>query len=68
MSTKTADLEFTPERVKGIRIALGLTQQDFADRVGVNINMVQRWEAGARPTKGPVLKRLLDAEAEAVGA
>jgi DNA-binding transcriptional regulator YiaG len=61
-------MEFTPDRVKSIRVALGLTQQDFADKLGVNINMVSRWEAGARPTKGPVLRALLSAEAEAAGA
>jgi DNA-binding transcriptional regulator YiaG len=72
MSTTTetgiVDYTFTPQRVKGIRIRLGLTQQAFADKVKVNVNMVCRWEAGATPTSGPNLKALLDAEAEAVGA
>lgn len=59
-------LDFSPERVKGIRVALGLTQQGFADKLGVGINMVSRWERGeAEPTRGPVLKALLDAEVEA---
>ena len=60
------DLNFTPERVKRIRILLGLSQQDFANKLGININMVTRYETGkAEPMRGPVLKALLDAEREA---
>ena len=59
------DLNFTPERVKRIRILLGLSQQDFANKIGININMVTRYETGkAEPMRGPVLKALLDAERE----
>lgn len=64
-TTETIDYTFTPERVKHIRIALGLTLQAFADKLGVDPNMVYRWERGAKPTKGPVLKALLDAERDA---
>jgi len=57
-------LEFSPARVKRIRVLLGETQEQFAKRLGVNINMVTRWETGqAEPMRGPVLKALLDAEA-----
>jgi len=60
------DLNFTPERVKRIRILLGLSQQDFANKIGININMVTRYETGkAEPMRGPVLKALLDAEVDA---
>lgn len=63
------DLNFTPERVKGIRILLGLTQEQFAEKVGVDGNMVSRWERGeATPTKGPNLTALLKAEREATSA
>ena len=66
MDTKTVDLDFTPERVKRIRVLLGLSQQDFADKLGINVNMVTRYETGkAEPMRGPVLKALLDAEREA---
>lgn len=65
MDTKTVDLDFTPERVKRIRVLLGLSQQDFADKLGINVNMVTRYETGkAEPMRGPVLKALLDAEGE----
>ena len=64
--TTALDLNFTPERVKRIRILLGLSQQDFANKLGININMVTRYETGkAEPMRGPVLKALLDAEREA---
>ena len=69
MSTEALSLDFSPERVKGIRVGLGLTQGDFAKKLGVAINMVSRWERGeAEPTRGPVLKALLDAEREAAAS
>lgn len=62
--TTATDYTFTPERVKGIRIGLGLTQEAFAVLLDVNPNTVNRWEKGAAvPTRGPQLKALLDAEA-----
>jgi DNA-binding transcriptional regulator YiaG len=65
----TASLDFPPERVKAIRVRLGLTQEDFAQKLGVDGNIVSRWETGkTEPTRGPILKALLDAEAEASGA
>ncbi len=67
MSTDTLSLDFTPERVKRIRVLLGETQEQFAERLGVNINMVSRWETGqSEPIRGPVLKALLDAERQAL--
>ena len=56
-------LDFTPQRIKRIRVLLGESQTEFAKRLGVNINMVSRWETGqAEPMRGRVLKALLDAE------
>ena len=34
------------ERIKAIRKALGLTQQEFADRIGVKPNTVSQYEIG----------------------
>ena len=66
METEAISLDFDAARIKRIRVLLGETQGDFAKRLGVNINMVTRWETGqAEPMRGPVLKALLDAEAAA---
>lgn len=61
----TPDLDFSPERVMRIRVALGESQKVFADRIGVTTNSVCRYETGqAKPTQARVLKALLEAEAE----
>lgn len=61
-------LDFPPERVKTIRVQLGMSQGDFAKKVGVDPGMVSRWETGnASPRQGRVLKALLDAEREIDG-
>ena len=62
---------FDPDRVKAIRFRMGLTQKDFADRLGVSLSSITAWEMGRYlPKRGPQLKALLDAEMaleEAVG-
>ncbi len=56
--------EFTADRVKAIRFRLGLTQAEFAARLGVHLRTVQGWELGdSSPRRGPLIKALLDAEA-----
>ena len=63
MITDTRQLDFSSDRVKRIRIALGETQARFAQRIGVSPDMVHRWERGhAEPMRGPTIKALLDAE------
>ena len=38
--------------IKHIREAMNLSQQDFADRLGVSFSTVNRWENGkSKPTK-----------------
>lgn len=54
---------FDAERVQAIRYRLGLTQADFARRLGVHLRTVQGWESGeSTPRRGPLVKALLDAE------
>ena len=60
----TESIVFDRDRVKWIRIRLGESQAAFARRVGVDPDMVSRWERGAVPTQARVLKALLDAEKE----
>lgn len=39
-----------PEEIKRIRQRSFLTQQDFADKIGVSFSTVNRWESGrAKP-------------------
>jgi putative transcriptional regulator len=39
--------------VRAIRGRLGLTQKEFADRFGFNINTLRHWEQGRRVPEGP---------------
>ena len=60
-------LDFDKDRVRLIRARLGLTQVEFAEKLGdVNVETVRNWEQGIhQPTKGPMLGKLLAAEREA---
>jgi len=56
--------QWPPERVKGLRLALGLTQEDFAHKLGVTFATVSRWERGIKSVSrlGAIrLDQLLDA-------
>ena len=59
-TNNTAELQFG-ERVKQYRKAMGMTQQELADRLGVSNKSVSRWESGAYPdvpTLGPLARAL----------
>lgn len=43
------------ERIKKLRKALDLTQQKFADRIGVKRNTVAQWEIGINPLTNQVI-------------
>ena len=61
-----ATASFDRERIRLIRAILGLTQVQFAEKLGVNVSTVVSWELGkSLPTKGPKLGALLAAEREA---
>ncbi|MBM4108411.1 MAG: helix-turn-helix domain-containing protein [Phycisphaerae bacterium] len=58
MATRTPGVP-TPGYIRSLREAMGLTQADFAGRVGVDSMTVSRWERGAvRP--GPAAVKALD--------
>ena len=44
---------FPAREVAPLRNRMGLTQQDFADRVGVARTLVTHWESGIRTPRGP---------------
>jgi len=63
------DLKFDPGRVKRLRLALGLTQVAFAEKVGVRQSTVACWETGQRtPDSAWIVARLLELEREAEAA
>ena len=52
-----------PALVKGLRERLGLTQEQFAHKVGVTFSTVNQWENGRRQPQPFLLKRLREMEA-----
>ena len=61
----STDVVFGIERIKWIRIQLGESQQQFAERLGVDSNMISRYENGhARPVQAKIIRALLQAEHE----
>lgn len=52
-----------PARIRGLREALGLTQEEFARELGVSFTTVNRWENGhgkPSPLAQRQLQELLD--------
>ena len=45
------------ERIKQLRKKLGLTQQSFADQLGVKRNTVGQWECGVNAVTDLALRR-----------
>ena len=53
----------TGAKIKKARELLGESQQEFADRFGVDQSAVSRWEQDGPPTRGPgrlAIQRVLD--------
>jgi len=51
MAGKKASGKDRADTIKRLRIKLGLTQEQFAAKVGVTFSSVNRWEAGrSRPS------------------
>jgi transcriptional regulator with XRE-family HTH domain len=53
-----------PALIKALRKRLGLTQEQFAQRVGVTYSTVNHWENGKRTPLPFLVKRLLQMEEE----
>jgi DNA-binding transcriptional regulator YiaG len=56
-----------PQQVKRLRKVLGMTQQKFADFLGVPQSTVGRWEAGLNSPRGLNLKALKELAEKAKG-
>lgn len=48
----------TPEDIQTMRLALGLSHEEFAAELGVSANAVYRWELGDRHPKYDLLVKL----------
>ncbi len=55
----------TPKDIKRLRERLGMTQEQFAERLGVARETVARWEIGANAPRGLSLKALKELAAKA---
>ena len=45
-------------KIKGLRVRLGLTQEQFAAKVGVTFSTVNRWESGRSKPSPLALRRI----------
>jgi len=65
MSDNLAGESMSPERIRSIRQQLGLTQEQFAYKVGVTFTTVNRWENGKSNPSRPAGMRINDILREA---
>ncbi len=56
-----------PALIKELRERLGLTQEQFAQKVGVTYSTVNHWENGKRMPQPFLVKRLLELKQEIDG-
>ncbi len=45
----------TPREFRDIRLALGLSTEQLAERLGVDPRTIRRWQDGSQPVPGPVV-------------
>jgi len=57
--------DFTPERIKALRMRLGLTQVEFGARLGISQKAVSAWEINGIPRRYTALVKLLELERKA---
>jgi len=63
MQTAMKDVD-VPALIKELRRFLGLTQEQFAQKVGVTYSTVNHWENGKRVPQPFLLRRLLELKEE----
>ena len=56
-----------PKLIKELRERLGLTQEQFAQKVGVTFSTVNHWENGKRRPQPFLVRRLLEMKEELNG-
>ena len=58
MAIKKGDTRYSMEKLKEIRIAKNLKQNELANKVGVNYRTISSYETGARDLPVKVAKRI----------
>ncbi|WP_428940952.1 helix-turn-helix domain-containing protein [Fontivita pretiosa] len=56
--------QIIPKLIRGLRRRLGLTQEQFAQMVGVTYGSVNHWENGKRRPQPFLVRRLLEIKGE----
>jgi DNA-binding transcriptional regulator YiaG len=64
----THDPDLTPEGIRTLRERLGLTQAQFAERLGCSAQAVSFWERGTRSPTGLYARAVRELLAEVEGA
>jgi len=52
-----------PQLVKNLRVRMGLTQEQFANELGVTFSTINQWENGHRKPMPFLVKRLQEMDA-----
>lgn len=60
--------KWTAGKIQGLRHAMGLTQQQFAEKFRVNLATVKKWEQGLSPPIGPATVLLDQLEEQLIPA
>jgi transcriptional regulator with XRE-family HTH domain len=63
LSTRNPD--FTPERIKALRLRLGLTQAEFGARLGISQKAISAWEINGLPRRYTAIVKLLELDRKA---
>lgn len=54
----------TPEEIRAVRKGKGMTQQQFAVEIGVNVTTVARWESGKYSPQPFLVNKLVQMKEE----
>ncbi|MBI4687333.1 MAG: helix-turn-helix transcriptional regulator [Nitrospirae bacterium] len=60
MTAWRLNLQWNKDKIKTLRKGLGLTQQQFAEKLGVSKRAVIYWEKGKRSPSSEILTKLDD--------
>ena len=58
------DTKWNKDKIKSLRKGLGLTQQQFAEKLGVSQRAVRYWEKGKRAPSSEIKTKLDDLASE----